>query len=225
MTTLSNNKTLAIHAACEVIALGIVVFWFQSRLNKIWSAIDEMKQVIQAQQEQLVEQAELLMQHDEALKKVYAVLSGSVESQVETEPELPKVPVQKPKRKPKHQYVSNPKPTTKPGVKPKHPQYFVKSNPISAPGPNPELEHSANDDLIEGFDQNIDMGATDVNVLDDIDDDAVSDHIATKSEMDAILQEEFEQLGLLNAEDNTIDNKDTQSSEQQHDQDEDTEKN
>lgn len=79
MSVLLENKTLLIHVACEVVVLGVLIFWVHRKTSNLWDQIDELSQ-------RLEDQEDKIQNHERIIKEMIQVLKQRQPTSVQSQP-------------------------------------------------------------------------------------------------------------------------------------------
>ena len=66
---LLENKTLLIHVTCEVVVLGVLIFWVHRRTSNLWEQIEDMSQ-------RLEDQEDKIQNHERIIKEMINMLNS-----------------------------------------------------------------------------------------------------------------------------------------------------
>jgi hypothetical protein len=66
---LLENKPLLIHVACEVVVLGVLIFWIHRKTSNLWDQVDELSQ-------RLEDQEDTIQNHSRLIKEIIQMLNN-----------------------------------------------------------------------------------------------------------------------------------------------------
>ena len=70
MSLLFENKSTLIHVTCEVVVLGVLVFWVNRKTSNLWEQVDDLSQ-------RLEEQEEKIQNHERIIKQLIETINQS----------------------------------------------------------------------------------------------------------------------------------------------------
>ncbi len=82
---LLENKSLLIHVTCEVVVLGVLIFWVSRKTNNLWEQVDDLSQ-------RLEDQEEKLHNHERIIKQLIETINSLRLQSVTKAPKTPKTP-------------------------------------------------------------------------------------------------------------------------------------